>query len=111
MSLAKRSNYYRRIARAYLLPGHSHLSFWHETPELNPNAFTRELGEYYMLFSAKADYGGHYDRSGIPMLDYHGAIGLQYNPIAIAQWGLGNFNLFCRTKEEARRKSFVLASD
>ncbi len=35
-----------------------------------------------------------YDASGIPQLDYHGHIGLQYNPIAIAQFGLGNYNLW-----------------
>ena len=39
-----------------------------------------------------------HDADGIPLLDYHGNIGLQYNPIAIAQWGLGNFNLFLRSQ-------------
>ncbi len=79
--------YYRRIFSAYLLGGKSHLTFWHETPTENPNATPNELGEYYMLFAEKADYRGHYDASGVPQLDYHGAIGLQHNPIAIAQYG------------------------
>ena len=85
--------YYRRIFSAYLLGGKSHLTFWHETPAENPNATPGELGEYYMLFAEKADYHGSYDASGVPQLDYHGHIGLQYNPIAIAQYGLGNYNL------------------
>ena len=89
--------YYRRIFSAYLLGGKSHLTFWHETPAENPNAIASELGEYYMLFAEKADYQGAYDSSGIPQLDYHGHIGLQYNPIAIAQYGLGNYNLCRRT--------------
>ena len=45
------------------------------------------------------------------MLNYHGQIALQYNPIAVAQWGLGNYNLFCWTGNETRRKNFLAASN
>jgi heparosan-N-sulfate-glucuronate 5-epimerase len=111
-----RLSYYRRIFSAYLLGGKSHLTFWHETPAENPNATAHELGEYYMLFAEKADYAGAYDPSGIPLLDYHGYIGPQYNPIAIAQYGLGNYNLFRRsllgqTEDATRRKKFFLIAD
>ncbi len=58
---------------AYLGSGRSQLTFWHDVPEINPRASTAKLGEYYMLFSEKADYAGPYDPNGIPMLDYHGA--------------------------------------
>ena len=111
MSLVSRLHYYRRIFSAYLVPGESHLTFWHETPQANPNALIDELGEYYMVFSEKAGYRGHHDSAGIPMLDYHGQIGLQYNPIAIAQWGLGNYNLFRRTGSDESRKKFLIAGD
>lgn len=104
-------NYYRRIFSAYLLGGKSHLTFWHEIPAENPNASTTELGEYYMLFAEKADYQGAYDPSGIPQLDYHGHIGLQYNPIAIAQYGLGNYNLWRQTGDPARKQKFLLIAD
>jgi heparosan-N-sulfate-glucuronate 5-epimerase len=103
--------YYRRIFSAYLLGGKSHLTFWHETPAANPNASVAELGEYYMLFAEKADYRGVYDSADIPQLDYHGHIGLQYNPIAIAQYGLGNYNFFRRTADPDRRKKFFLVAD
>ena len=106
-----RLNYYRRIFSAYLLGGKGHLTFWHETPAENPNAVPGELGEYYMLFAEKADYRGAYDSVGIPQLDYRGKIGLQYNPIAVAQYGLGNYNLFRRTGDPERRKKFLLAAD
>jgi hypothetical protein len=106
-----RLQYYRRIFSAYLVPQHSHLTFWHETPQANLGASSHKLGEYYMLFAGKADYPGQHDSAGIPMLDYHGKIGLQYNPIAIAQWGLGNYNLFCQTQNEERKKKFLAASD
>ena len=115
MSLAKRWRYYRRIISAYLFPGigsgRSQLTFWHEAPEANPRAITTQLGEYYMLFREKADYAGPYDVAGIPMLDYRGAIGLQYNPIAIAQWGLANYNLFCETGDKARWQKTLESAD
>jgi len=111
MPFSKRLHYYDRIFRAYLLPGKSHLTFWHETPQANPRANYEQLGEYYMTFTEKADYQGHYDPSGIPMLDYHGHIGLQYNPIAIAQYGLGNFNLYSRDRDPEHRRKFLTASD
>ncbi len=111
MSAATRWNYYRRIFSAYLGSGRSQLTFWHETPEINPRANAIQLGEYYMLFREKADYAGHHDAAGIPMLDYRGAIGLQYNPIAIAQWGLANYNRFCETKDDARWQKSLKAAD
>jgi heparosan-N-sulfate-glucuronate 5-epimerase len=111
MLFSARLNYYRRIFRAYLMPGQSQLTFWHETPQVNSRALIDELGEYYMLFSAKADYAGHHDSSGIPMLNYHGQIGLQYNPIAIAQWGLGNYNLHKQAPSPEREPRFLAAGD
>lgn len=110
MSLPDRLQYYRRVFRSYLMPGRSQLTFWHDTPQLNPKALPHELGEYYMPFPEKADYGGPFDTAGIPMLDYHGRIGQQYNPIAIAQWGLGNYNALRRTGDEERRQRFLSAS-
>jgi hypothetical protein len=104
-------SYYRRIFSAYLLAGKSHLTFWHETPAENPDATTDSLGGYYMLFTQKADYAGAYDPDGIPLLDYHGQIGPQYNPIAIAQYALGNYNLFLRNAEPGRRKKFFRGAD
>jgi heparosan-N-sulfate-glucuronate 5-epimerase len=105
-----RLSYYRRVCRAYLLPGTSQLNFWHDTAELNQHAPIHTLGEYYMTFAEKAAYAGHHDASGIPMLNYHGEIGVQYNPIAIAQWGLGNYNLLIQTRNEEARRKFLLAS-
>jgi hypothetical protein len=38
-------------------------------------------------------------------------IGLQYNPIAIAQWGLANYNRFCETSDDARWQRTLKAAD
>ena len=109
--IQKRLQYYERIFSAYLLPGKSQLTFWHDIPAVNRDLQADELGQYYMDFPRKADYRGAYDAHGIPMLDYRGAIGPQYNPIAIAQWGLGNYNLFCQTQDAERRAKFLNASN
>lgn len=106
-----RWNYYRRIVPAYLTRRKSQLTFWHETPEVNESFDPSVLGEYYMPFTAKANYQGEYDEAGIPLLNYHGKLGLQYNPIAIAQYGLGNYNLFRRTGDSDRRVRFLAAAD
>jgi len=111
MPAIRKFHYYQRVFRAYLLPGKSQLSFWHDSAELNPRAPVTSLGEYYMKFPGKADYAGPSDGEGVPLLNYHGKIGLQYNPIAIAQWGLGNFNLFRVTGSSRAGRKFLLASD
>lgn len=111
MSIARRWHYYRRIFSAYSGSRRSQLTFWHETPEINPRADANQLGEYYMLFRKKADYTGHHDTAGIPMLDYRGVIGLQYNPIAVAQWGLANYNRYSETPDQTRWQKTLKAAD
>jgi heparosan-N-sulfate-glucuronate 5-epimerase len=106
-----RLRYLTRVAAAYLGNAPSQLTFWHESPVINPHAFDEIAGEYYQCFFRKADYAAHLDENGIPLLDYRGAIGKQYNPIAIAQWGLGNFNLYRRTHAIDRRDKLVRAAD
>lgn len=103
--------YFQRIFAAYLTGKKSQLTFWHGEPGINENFKPDGLGEYYMPFITKADYPGYYDDKGIPMLDYHGAVGLQYNPIAIAQYGLGNYNLYCRAGDQNRKAKFLTVAD
>ncbi len=107
----QRLHYYRRIFRAYLSPRASQLSFWHDSAELNANASMLTLGEYYMTFAEKAEYAGAKDESGVPLLNYHGQIAVQYNPIAVAQWGLGNLNRLRGSGDPEARRKFLLASD
>jgi heparosan-N-sulfate-glucuronate 5-epimerase len=109
--LLARGRYLRRIFSAYLGRQPSQLSFWHEPPELNENAFGPGATEYYQCFFRKADYEAHLDPAGVPLLDYRGHVGLQHNPIAIAQWGLGNFNLFKRKNEPERLRRAARAAD
>ncbi|MBT4828410.1 MAG: hypothetical protein HON82_07555, partial [Candidatus Marinimicrobia bacterium] len=103
----KKLQYWNRIFKAYVLGNTSQLTFWHGEPHINPNIETESLGQYYMLFHNKAKYEGQCAGNGIPMLDYQGVIGLQYNPIAIAQWGLGNYNIWHGNKSENVYRNFL----
>ncbi len=105
-----RINYWRRIFPAYFGGGVSQLTFWHDHPKMNERAFDGKLDQYYQDFSEKADYQGPCDSTGIPLLDYRGNIGKQYNPIAIAQYGLGNYNLYRQGGGEERRHKFLRAA-
>lgn len=111
MRITSRFQYYRRILSAYLSPARSQLKFWHDTPAVNEHAPLHQLGEYYMGFETKAAYDGPFDGCGVPLLDYRGSIGPQYNPIAIAQWGLGNYNLAHRKDSGDHEEKFVTAAD
>lgn len=109
--LGARVNYWRRIIPAYFGGGVSQLTFWHDYPKMNERAFVGGLGEYYQDFSQKANYPGPYDSDGVPLLNYRGRIGKQYNPIAVAQYGLGNYNLYRESGQVERRPKFLKAAD
>ncbi len=64
-----------------------------------------------MSFFYKAEYQGPFDEKGIPMLDYKGKIGKQYNPIAIAQYALGHYNLYFNTNKNCHLDVFLKQAD
>lgn len=64
-----------------------------------------------MLFAQKADYAGPFDEAGVPLLDYGGSIGLAYNPIAVAQFALGNHSLLGESDHLQRRAKLKAAAD
>lgn len=107
----KRFRYYRRIIPAYLKLGASHLDFWHEKPTINTKCNFSYLGPYYMNFEDKANYSGYFNGQGIPLLDYRGSIGKQYNPIAIAQYGLACLNKHLNVKEKQWLGKAIVQAD
>ena len=104
-------SYLKRIFSAYVLKKNSQLSFWHETPGINTSSECGPAGAYYMTFHDKTKYPGPFDEKGVPLLDYHGKIGKQYNPIAIAQYGLGNFNLYKQNNNALFLQKSLLVAD
>jgi len=103
--------YQRRIISAYSRKKKSNLAFWHT--ELSPNDFPMDgsMGRYYMDFRAKTKYPGPFDESGIPMLNYGGNLGVQYNPNAIAQFALGLHDLYLDTGDKRCLNEFLKFSD
>lgn len=95
-----RLNYFRRIFKVYLTKNKGYLDFWHETPAVSAGIVKDSLGPYYMTFEDKANYTGPKDSDGVILFDYYFDIGRQYNPLAIAQYGLGNLNLYLKNREE-----------
>lgn len=102
--------YLTRVLRVYAHRSSGPLSFWYERPELNERAFDGG-GEYFMRFAGKARYKGPFDAEGIPLLDYQGDIGRQYNPIAIAQYGLARFNAWSSLGDPADRAAWIAVAD
>jgi len=103
-------SYLARVLRVYTHKRSGPLSFWYEQPELNERAF-RGLPDYFMRFAGKARYAGPFDSDDIPLLDYRGDIGRQYNPIAIAQYGLARFNAWAAGGTSADRSAWIAAAN
>jgi len=61
-----------------------------------------------MTFAGKAAYEGPFDAEGVPLIDYRGSIGRQYNPIAVAQYGLALYNRFASAGDPADRDRFLV---
>ena len=109
--MLKKIKYWNRILKAYAFGRISQLTFWHNEPKINLDIKKDSIGPYYMQFREKANFNSTLDSRGIPMLDYQGSIGLQYNPISISQWGLGNYNLWFETKSKEHFEKFMLSAN
>jgi hypothetical protein len=103
--------YLNRIFSAYLLSTNSNLSFWHTVLKPNSVEDYSAIGKYYMNFEDKTRYNGSFDADGIPVLDYKGSLGLQYNPNAVAQYALGFYDLYVNSKELKYKEIFLKQAD
>jgi heparosan-N-sulfate-glucuronate 5-epimerase len=110
MPFLKIENLSRTISTLYH-HSKSHLSFWYGTSAVNPSFQRNKLAGYYLTLEGKAKYQGPFDSCGIPLLDYRGTVGCCYNPAAISQYGLGNYNLYKQTHEDKYLKCFLKAVD
>lgn len=108
--MRNRKVYLSRIINAYIFKRNdSNLSFWHTPLSVNEleNYDISGVRRYPMNFVAKTDFKNHYDDSGVIMLNYHGTIGLQYNPNAIAQQALGYYDKFLDSRDQEDKDSFL----
>lgn len=105
-----RLGYIRRVFDNYVLGRSSHLDFWHGDPKAHPGAAFDQLGPYYMMFDGKVAYRGPFE-DGVPKLDYGGQVGCHYNPIAVAQYGLGHWNRWLETEEKNHLQTLIRQAD
>jgi len=102
-------DYLSRIINAYIINrSDSNLSFWH-TP-LSVNQLSVEdinnVYRYPMNFTAKTGFRNHCDDDGVILLNYHGDLGLQYNPNAVAQQALGYYDKYLDEPNEEDKEAF-----
>jgi len=70
------------------------------------------LGKYFVDFRDVAQHwDGPFDEQGIPLRDYGGNIGVQYQPVGIAQYALGNWDLWLETYDDQYRQKFFKIAD
>lgn len=66
------------------------------------------LGNYYIDFTDVAlNWHGSFDQEGIPLRNYGGKIGTQYQPVGIAHYALGNYELYLQTSDVKYKKTFL----
>lgn len=107
-----RIQYYKRIFKAYLFQKQTgNLNFWHTELKVNPAEQIGTLQNYYLDYTAKTDYPGPFDGNAVPMLNYFGDIGIQYNPDSIAQYALGYFEKYLNSGLEKYRQIFLKQAD
>lgn len=109
-------NYYKRILKVYLFNRkQGAVNFWHTRLDVDEDAMQKlkneKIGPYYMDFTQKLKYDGPFDGDGIPMLNYFGDIGVQYNPCAIAQYGLGVHTSLVRSYNKEYERLLLRLSD
>ena len=105
-------NYYKRILAAYFFnKKSSNLRFWHTEPKVNISVKIENLCRYYLDYSKKTEYPGPFDASGVPMLNYFGTIGVQYNPDSIAQYALGVYEQSLKNNDPRLKNIFLSQAD
>ncbi len=90
----------------YFRPNSS-ISFWYTPMCLGRHVNPDRVEGYYIDLGPKADYDGLFDADGIPLLNYYGSVGVQYNPCAVAQYALGLWERFYDTNETSLRARFL----
>lgn len=71
------------------------------------------LGSYYIDNSSLVSNSQNaiFDENGVWLVDYGGAIGRRYNPASIAQYALGNYDLFLKTSGQKEKDAFLRQAD
>jgi len=69
--------------------------------------------KYYLNIESRVCEGHFniFDDNGIPLSDYGGNIGIQYNPVNVCAYALGNLNIYLKVKEKKYLNIFLRMAD
>ena len=108
--MMNKKNYLSRIINSYIINrSDSNLSFWHTPLSVNQldDSDINNVRCYPMNFTEKTFFKNHLDDDGVILLNYHGSLGLQYNPNAIAQQALGYYDKYLVNKKQEDKDAFL----
>jgi heparosan-N-sulfate-glucuronate 5-epimerase len=71
--------------------------YWHPDMLVNNNVSPNSIGAYYVDTRPKHIYIGKFDNEDIPLLEFDGSY--KYFPVTIAQYALGNFDMYLDTND------------
>ena len=90
---------------SYLNPNYSS-SFWHGNhPHVSYDYSS--LSDYYLDFTCRVKPLAYASSDGVPLLKYPFCSDPQYNPCAVAQWGLGLWQLYRRSFASAQNSKQI----
>lgn len=69
------------------------------------------LGRYYIDFREVAQGNRPFDEEGIPLQDYGKDLGMQYQPVGIAHYALGNWDLWLESRDNQYKVKFLRMAD
>jgi heparosan-N-sulfate-glucuronate 5-epimerase len=72
--------------------------YWHPNMKVSKKADSKLIKDYYVDTRPKSNYPGIVDKEGIPLMEIDGKV--HYSPVTIAQYALGNFDMYTDTNEE-----------
>ena len=103
----------RRLFYVYLLKRGTTKAIWTDPGAVNIDRCKSSdiMSGYFLDFSKDADYKGPFDSCGVPMIDYTGAIGIQYNPWYIAHFALAQFEKYRYTGSSVYLNKFLALAE
>lgn len=78
--------------------------YWHPYLELQTDFLSGQVGRYPMSMDVKAEYPGALNDEGVPVVFWGPERTPSPSPVNIILYGLGNHDVFLRTRDEASRR-------
>jgi hypothetical protein len=81
--------------------------YWHPHLEIQTDFLSGSVGRYPVSVEGKAEYPGTLDADGIPVVFWGSKKGSSASAVNVALYGLGNYDLFLRTRNEQYYSRFL----